>query len=140
MAASPCSSSALTSVAWQEVLGHISTAAESWLELLQHQEYLAVIVARLTLRLDVHRTNFATVLSGVEIRSGSIVRVIEPKACGSRSKYDPAFTMRRNKGCALLRGSIHVDRHHLAVPVQLFWRIRLVEHVYRDLLTFLEAK
>src|ERR1022692_3497144 len=41
----------------EEIHCHVSTTAESGLELLQHQEYLAVIVAWLMLRLDVHGTN-----------------------------------------------------------------------------------
>src|ERR1039458_6747288 len=124
----------------QELLGHVSTPAESWLELLKHKEDFAVVVAWLVLWLDVHRTNLAAVLSRVEIRARSIVRVIETKSCRSRSKYDPAFAVGRNKGCALFRSSIHVNGHHLAVPMQLFWHICIVEYVHGDLLAFLEAK
>ena len=124
----------------QEVLRHVSTPAESWLELLQHKEDFAVIAAWLVLWLDVHGTNLAVVLSRVEIRARSIVRVIETKSCGSRSEYDPAFTMGRDKGCALFRRSIHVNGYHLPVPMQLFRHLCVVEYVHCDLLAFLEAK
>src|SRR6266481_3673599 len=48
--------------------------------------------------------------------------------------------MRRNKWCSLLGGSVHVGRDLLTMPMQLLRRIGVIEHVHRDLLTFLEPK
>src|SRR5258708_14814002 len=48
--------------------------------------------------------------------------------------------MRRNKWPSPLRGSGYVSRNLLTMPVQLLRRIGVVEHVHRDLLTFLEPK
>src|ERR1700688_2010260 len=52
----------------QEVLGHVSTAAESRLELLQNEEDLAVIVARVMFGFDIDGSDLPTILSGVKIR------------------------------------------------------------------------
>src|ERR1700722_18092348 len=93
----------------QEILGHVPTPTESRLELLQHEKDLPVIVARLMFGFDIHRPDLPTVLSGVEIRPRSVVRVIETKSCGTRSEYDPAFAVGGEKWRALLRGSIHVN-------------------------------
>src|ERR1035438_379383 len=131
----------LFNLGWrQEVLGHVSTAAESRLEFLQNEEDLAVIIARLMLGFDIDGANLAAILPGVKIRLSSIVRVIETKSCGTWSEYDPAFPACRNKWRALLSSSIDVNGHHLAVPMQLFWHIRVVEHIHSSLLALLEAK
>src|SRR5207249_2302578 len=50
------------------------------------------------------------------------------------------LALRRNKWRSLLGGSVHVGTDLLTMPMQLLWRIGVVERVHRDLLTFLEPK
>jgi hypothetical protein len=47
--------------------------------------------------------------------------------------------MRRDKGRAFLGGSVDVGGDQLAMPVNLFRRVRLIVKVYGDTLTFPEA-
>jgi hypothetical protein len=48
--------------------------------------------------------------------------------------------MSRNEGRSFFRSAIHIDRHGLAVPVQLFGSIGVVMDVNNDLPAFMEAQ
>src|SRR5207249_8526671 len=48
--------------------------------------------------------------------------------------------MGRNERGPLLGGSVHIRRDLLTMPVQLLWCVGVVEHIDRDLLTFLKPK
>src|ERR1700687_3911098 len=86
----------------QEILRHVSAAAESWLKLLEHEKHLAIISTRLVRGLNVHGPNFATVLSSGEVRTRAVMRVIEAEARWPRCENDPPLAMRRNERCAFL--------------------------------------
>ena len=120
--------------------GHVSAAAEGRLEFFQDEEDLAIVTARLVLRLDVDRSDLAAVLARGEIGSSAIVRVVEAEARGLRHKRDATLAVRRNERRAFFGGAIHVDWHELSVPVQLLGRVGVVEDVDGDALSFLEAK
>src|SRR5207247_7725794 len=47
----------------KEVLRHVATLTEGWLEFFQHKKYFAVVLARVVLRLDVHGTYLTTILA-----------------------------------------------------------------------------
>src|SRR5437016_7717629 len=61
----------------EEVHCHVSATAVCRLELLQHEKDLAIVVARLTLWLDVHRAHLTAILPGSEVCAGAVMRVIE---------------------------------------------------------------
>ena len=124
----------------QEILRHVSAAAESWLKLFEHEKHLAIISTRLVPGLDVHGPNFAAVLSSGEVRTRAVMRVIKAEARWPGREHDPPLAMRRNERRAFLGRSVHVRRYHLAVPMQLLRRVRVVEHVYCDLPAFFKAK
>ena len=88
----------------------------------------------------VHRPHLSAILSSREICAGAVVSVIEAQASRSGREHNAPLAMRRNKRRSLLRGSVHVGRDLLTMPMQLLRRIGVVEHVHRDLLTFLEPK
>ncbi len=92
------------------------------------------------LRLNVDGADLAAVLSSREIRAGTIMRVIETQAGGTRCKDKPAVPMCWNIGCTLFGRPIDTGRYHLAVPVQLLRSVGIVEYVYSDLLTFFEPQ
>src|SRR6266513_2684543 len=51
----------------KEILRHVATLTEGWLEFFQHKKYFAVVLARVALRLDVHGTYLATIVACGEI-------------------------------------------------------------------------
>ena len=141
MADSPVASSALTVVAGErKSMRHVAATAEGRLEFLEHQKYFAVVAAGLVFRLDIDGTHLAAVLPGSEVGACAVVRVIEAEARRLRREYNSPLAMRGNKRRAFFGGAVHVGRHLLAMPVQLFRRISFVVNVYSDLLAFLEAK
>ncbi len=77
---------------------------------------------------------------GREICAGAVVSVIEPQTSRPGREHNAPFAMRGNKWRSLLRGSVHVSRDLLTMPMQLLRCIGVVENVHRDLLTFLEPK
>src|ERR1700686_2316164 len=109
-----------------EILRHVSAAAEGWLKFLQHEKHLAIVPTRLVPGLDVQRPNFTAVLSGGQVRTRAVMRVIRAEARWSRCEYDPSLAMRRNERSAFLGRSVHLSRYHLAVPMQLLRRVRVV--------------
>src|SRR5580700_8022907 len=124
----------------KEIHGHISAAAEGGLEFLEREKNFTVIFARFLARLNVDRTDLATVLSGGQIGSGAIVRVVEAEADWLWCEDDAALAMSRDEGSAFFGGAVHVNRNLLAVPMQLLGRVGVVVEIDRDLLAFLEAK
>src|SRR5258708_32705554 len=124
----------------QEILRHVSAAAEAGLELLQDQKHLAVIPAWLVFRIDIHLSHFPTVLPRVQVRACAIVRVIKTEARRTGYECNPPLTVGGNIGRALLGSSVHIGWHFLTVPVQLLRRIRVVKDVDSYLAPLFEAK
>src|ERR1700730_12107080 len=52
----------------QKILRHVATLAERWFELLERQEDFAIVSPRFLFRRDVHRSDLAAVLSGMQVR------------------------------------------------------------------------
>ncbi len=89
-----------------------------------------MIAPRIMLGLDVDRSDLAAVLSGVQIGTRPIVRVIKTKTRWARSECNPPHPVRRNKRCTFFRSAIHVSGNHLAVPMQLLGSVRVVADFY----------
>src|ERR1700751_3913996 len=64
----------------EEVLCHVTAAAQAGLELLHGEEDLAVVVAGIFFWFDVNGTDEAGVLARAQIGSGAYVRVVEAEA------------------------------------------------------------
>src|SRR5579871_1969258 len=124
----------------QEVLRHVSTTAECWLELFQHQKNLTVVIAWFILWLDVNWADFTTVLTCIKVRTCAIVRVIKAKARRLWREYDAPCAMGCNVRCSFLRRSINICRNHLTMPMKLFRNICFVVNVYSNLLAFFKTK
>src|SRR5579859_3187265 len=103
----------------KEIHCHVSTLAEGGLEFFQDEKDLAIIITRLMLWLDVDRADLSAVLAGGQIRPRTIMRVVETKACRPWGENNPAFPTAGNERRAFFSRSVHVNRHHLAVPMQL---------------------
>src|ERR1700733_4860837 len=121
----------------KEIHRHVPATAKSGFELLEYKKYFSVVPPRLISRLDVHGADLTAVLSSRKVRACSSVRVIKAKACWLGDKHDPALSMSGNKGRALLGCAIHICRHLLAMPVQLFRYICVVVDIDCDPLPFL---
>ena len=67
IAASPLSLSALTSLAGEEIHGHVAAAAKGRPKLLQHQENFLIVGARVFLRLNIDRANQAGILAPAQV-------------------------------------------------------------------------
>src|SRR6266550_8011828 len=91
----------------KEILRHVATLTESWLEFFQHKKYFAVVVARVVLRHDVHGTYLATILACGEICTSAIVGVIKTKTRGIGRKHQAALAMCGNEWCAFFGRSVH---------------------------------
>src|SRR5579859_398749 len=124
----------------EEVHRHVSASTEGGLEFLQHEKDLAVIVTWLMLWLNVHCADLAAILTGNQVRSCAVVRVIETKTGWPWRECDPALSMSGNEGSTFFSGSVHVDRHHLAMPMQLLRKHRFVVDVYDRLLSFFKPE
>src|SRR6185312_15768245 len=124
----------------KEILRHVTTAAECGLKLFEGEEDFAIIVAGLIFGLDVDRSDFAAISAAIKVGSGTNVRVIEAEPGRTGREGNAAAAMRGNEGRALFGGSVHVTGNGLAVPVQLFGSVSIVDNVNRDLLAFPEAK
>ena len=139
IALSPCSSNALDRDWRKEILCHVSAPTESWLEFLEDQKNLAIVLSGLALRFDVDRTDFSVVLACREISSRSIVCVIKTKTGGPWRESDPPLTVCRNVGCTFFCRPIHVNGHHLAMPVQLLLHVGVIENVDRHRPSFFQT-
>jgi len=121
-------------------LSHVAATTEARLELLQDEKEFPIVPAGFFGRLDVHRPDFSAVLSGSQVGTRSIVRVIEAEPSRAWREGDPPLALRRNKWSAFFGSSIHIDGNLLTVPMQLFRRIRVVVNVNRDLPPFRKTK
>ena len=65
--------------------------------------------------------------------------VIEAKTCRTRRESDSSFAVCGNVRCTFFRRPVYIHRHHLAVPVQLFGNISVIDDIHRHRLAFLEA-
>ena len=124
----------------QKVHRHITAAAVGGLEFLQGQKDFAIIIAGVVFRFDVHRTHQPAVLSCTQVRPGADVGVIEAKSRRPRHKRNAAAAMGSDERRAFLRGSIHIGRNELPVPVQLFRPVGLVVNVDGHLLALFQAQ
>jgi hypothetical protein len=108
---------------------HQTESLESWntearLELLQDEEGFPVVPARFLGRLNVNGPDFSAVLSGSQVGTGAIVRVIETEPSRAWREGDPPLAHCRNKWCAFFGSSVHIDGNVLTVPMQLFRNLR----------------
>src|SRR6266481_10118521 len=61
----------------KEILSHVATLTEGWLEFFQQKKYFAVESARLAFRLDIHRPHLAAVLPCKQVGACAVVGVIK---------------------------------------------------------------
>ena len=119
---------------------HVASAAEGRLEFLQDKEDLAVVVSGLVPGLDVNRSHQAAVLSCGKICPCAHVRMVKAKARWRGREDDAPLSVRRNEGRTFFGGAVNIGRDRLAVPVQLFGRVRVVVDIDGDLPAFLKAQ
>ncbi len=124
----------------EEVHGHVSAAAEGWLELFEGEEDFAVVGAGVVGGLDVDGTGEAVVLTGGEVGSGADVGVIEADAGGTRSELDAACAVGGDVGGAFFGCAVYVGGNELAVPVELLGDVGVVVDVDGDGLALFEAE
>ena len=124
----------------QKILRHVTALTERRLELFEDEKHFPVVAPWLVLGFDINRPDLAAVLSGVEIGTRPIVRVIETETGWTRSEHNPAHSARRNERRPFFRSAIHVSGNHLAVPVQLLGSVRVIVHFDRRCLTFFETQ
>ena len=123
----------------KKILRHVAAAAESRFEFFQNKKDFAIVAAWIFLLLDVNRPNLAAVLPRCKIGPGAIVRMIEAQTGRIRRERDAALAMCRDVRRSFLGSAIDVGRDFLAMPMQLFRRIGLIQDVHRHLLTFFKA-
>jgi hypothetical protein len=79
-------------------------------------------------------------LPGGKVGAGAIVGVIEAKARWIRSEGETAHAVSGDGRSAFLGGSIHIGGNALAMPVQLFGSVGVVEDVDDCGAAFLEPE
>ena len=124
----------------QKLHVHVTAAAVRGFEFLQREEHFAVIIARVVLRLYIHRTHQARVLSRAQVCPRADVRVIEAIAGRLGDERNAPASVGGNERRALFRRAIDIGRQKLPMPVQLLGRVRLVVNVDGDLPAFFEAQ
>ena len=90
-------------------------------------------------RLDVDGPDLAAVLAGPQVGPGDEVRVVEAEARWTRGERDAPMAVCRYERRALFGGAVDVDRHGLAVPVQLLGRVGVVVDIERDRPAFAQS-
>src|SRR5271169_296695 len=80
----------------QEILRHVSSAAESRLKLLEHKKHFAIVSTWLVLGLDVHRPHLAAVLSSRQVRARAVMGVIKTEARRPWCKHNPPLAVSGN--------------------------------------------
>src|ERR1700690_3580419 len=110
----------------QKILSHVAALPASGLKLFQHKKYLAVVIARLVLWLNINWPHLTAILASVQIRPGSFVRVIKTETRGTGSELNSTHTVRGDEWLPFLHRAIHIRRNELTVPVQLLRRVRVI--------------
>jgi hypothetical protein len=130
----------VTASASEDVGRHVATAAQRRTEFLQDEKHLAIVGARMLLRLDVHGADLSAVLPAREIAARAHVRVIEAEARRAWNEIDAPPAVRRNERRPLFGSAVHVGGHLLTVPVELLGRVGIVHDLDGDPRAFGETQ
>src|SRR5712692_1319672 len=124
----------------EKVHRHVATLTERRFEFFEYEKDFPLVAPRLMLGLYVNRSDLTAVLSSVEISTRPIMRVIETEAGWTRSEHNPAHSACWDERRPFFRSAIHIRRNKLSVPVQLLRGLRVVVHLNRHRLAFLEPQ
>src|ERR1035437_6380800 len=94
----------------KKVHGHVTAAAVRRFEFLQREKNFAVIVSGAVLRLDIYRTDQASVLSRAQVCPRADVRMVEAIPGRLRDQRDAPASVSGNERGAFFRRAIDISR------------------------------